>query len=80
MSLSFNCKCPERDKPVADRKWVVTQRNSHNSAFSGYQWTPSDYSTVVCHVCFCVGRTKAAYVASLPDGGYRPEPPKERVT
>ena len=70
MAVSFGCKCPERDKPVADRAWVVIDRRCHHSAFSGYHRTPSDYSTVHCRCCRAVGRTKAAYVDQLPDGTF----------
>lgn len=67
MACSFSCKCEERKKPIAERNWAVLQRNSHRSAFSGYHWTPSDWSTVQCLSCRAVGRTKAAYVAQLKD-------------
>jgi hypothetical protein len=49
--------------------WVVLQRKCNHSAFNGYHWTPSDYSSVRCGHPGCgrVWRTKAAYVDSLPD-------------
>jgi hypothetical protein len=47
--------------------WAVLQRNGNRSAFSGYHWTPSDYSAVRCGECGRVWRTKAAYVSQLPD-------------
>ena len=51
--------------------WVVFQREGNASAFAGYHWTPSDYSGVRCDDasggCGRVWRTKAAYVARLPD-------------
>jgi len=66
MAESFSCKCPERRKPqIRDRNWVVLQRNCHHSAFAGYNYTPSDYSTVKCRTCRAVGRTKAQYVELL---------------
>ena len=67
MAVHFNCKCPERKKHARDRNWFVTQRHCHHSAFSGYRRTPSEYSTVLCEGCGAVGRTKAGYVALLPD-------------
>lgn len=67
MSQSFNCHCPERKKPLAARRWFVAQRNQHRSAFNGYRPTFSDYSTVFCRGCGCIGRTKADYVLSLKD-------------
>jgi hypothetical protein len=49
--------------------WVVLQRECNYSAFNGYRYTPSDYSTVACHAPGCgrAWRTKAAYVGALPD-------------
>lgn len=67
MAVSFSCQCAERKKPVRERKWRVSKRNCHYSAFSGYHCTPSDYSTVWCLVCGVHGRTKAKYVDRLPD-------------
>lgn len=78
MSMSFNCgspasrltsarECLERAKPVQERNWVVSQRYCNHSAFNGYHYTPSDYSTVRCKSCGAVGRTKANYVESLKD-------------
>lgn len=63
--VSFNCKCEERRKPVAERNWFVIQHRCNHSAFNGYRWTPSEHSTVQCRSCSAVGRTKAAYVDHL---------------
>jgi hypothetical protein len=68
MSVSFNYKCKERDKPVEKRAWFVLQRYCNHSAFNGYHLTSSDYSTVHCIKCGAIGRTKAKYVALLRDG------------
>jgi hypothetical protein len=68
MAVTFGCRCPERKKPVAERNWRVSQYQCHHSAFSGYHWTPSEYSTVFCLNCNAVGRTKAAYVHQLKEG------------
>jgi hypothetical protein len=68
MSQGVSCKCPESKKPIAQRRWVVLQRRCNYSAFSGYQWTASDYSCVQCHACGTCWRTKAAYVRDLKDG------------
>lgn len=65
MSKSFNCKCKERDKPIAQRNWEITQYRCNHSAFSGYHYTPSDYSTIHCKTCDSWGRTKAAFVKQL---------------
>ena len=62
--------CPERKKPAKDRDWEVIDRNCSHSAFNGYQYQWSEYSTVHCKRCGACGRTKAAYVDELPD---RPE-------
>lgn len=48
----------------------VIQRSCNRSAFNGYRWTPSAYSTVECFApthCVFIIRTKASYVAGLPD-------------
>lgn len=68
MSQGTSCKCPESKKPVAERRWVVLQRNGNASAFNGYRWTYSDYSCLQCHICGVVWRTKAAYVIYIQDG------------
>jgi len=67
MSGNVPCNCPERKKPLAQRNWVVSQRNHNRSAFNGYHYTPSAYSTVTCRGCHGFWRTKAAYVNQLPD-------------
>lgn len=47
--------------------WVVLARRGNRSAFNGYRWTPSAYSSVQCGTGGAVWRTRAAYVATLPD-------------
>jgi len=69
MSVSFSCKCAEREKPIQDRKWFVSQFKYNRSAFNGYHATWSDYSTVQCLSCGAAGRTKAKYADTLPLGG-----------
>lgn len=75
MSVPFNCKCAERSKPINERRWIVLQRYCNHSAFNGHRYTPSDYSTVQCLSCRAIGRTKAGYVAELPDGVLTPGSP-----
>lgn len=53
--------------------WAVTQRRCNHSAFNGYHRTPSAYSEVRCGKCRARWRTRAAYVATLPDAGDEPE-------
>ena len=67
MSCSFSCKCGERKKPLNRRNWVIHQYRCNHSAFNGYHWTSSDYSTVICRNpdCYGGGRTKAGYVDEL---------------
>jgi hypothetical protein len=49
-------------KPV---RLVVTQRECNHSAFNGYRWTSSAYSTVMCINCQGHWRTKGAFVGRL---------------
>ena len=51
--------------------WRVYQRYCNASAFNGYHVTPSDYSGLVCLLPGCGRRwrTKAGYVAEVPDLG-----------
>jgi hypothetical protein len=67
MAVSFGCHCEERKKPPHMRRWVVLHRRCNYSAFNGYHYTPSDYSSVWCWACGAVGRTKAEYVDYLRD-------------
>lgn len=68
MSGGTACTCEEWKRPAAARAWVVTVRHANHSAFNGYHRTPSDYSALRCVRCGRVWRTKAGYVALLPDG------------
>ena len=63
MSGGTFCRCEKPDR----RNWRVTQRNCNHSAFSGYHFTPSDYSAISCLLCHSSWRTKAGYVDSIPD-------------
>ena len=68
MSVSFSCHCEERKKAIAERNWLVIDRNCNHSAFNGYRYEWSEYSLVHCRTCGALGRTKAEYVDSLKDG------------
>ena len=70
MSVSFNCHCDERKKPIQKRKWVVVERQCNYSHFESPkgEWHPSDYSLIICKTCSALGRTKAHYVEDLEDG------------
>jgi len=65
MAPSFGCKCEERQKPIAERNWLILKYRCHYSAFAGYHRTWSKYSTVICKTCGVSGRTKADYVDTL---------------
>lgn len=65
MAASFNCKCPERKKPVEERDWTVLVHQWNFSAFVKKGGEPSDYSTVSCNKCYGCGRTKAKFVDTL---------------
>jgi hypothetical protein len=62
MSGGLACKTPAHR-----RRWVVRARKCNHSAFNGGRRTPSAYSEVWCPACPKRWRTKAAYVATLPD-------------
>jgi hypothetical protein len=64
--VSSGQACPDKTHRPS---WRVVQRNYNKSAFNGYKKTYSDYSLVRCTVggCRSAWRTKAAYVAELPD-------------
>lgn len=71
-AFKHTCDCVERQKShPEDRNWVVISRYCNYSAFSGYHYTPSDYSALNCHTCGACWRTKAAYVALIPDGKHK---------
>lgn len=64
--MSGNLPCKDKaHRPL----WAVSMRNYNQSAFNGYHKTYSEYSEVRCtaDTCRSVWRTKAAYVAALPD-------------
>ncbi len=52
------CACDKKN-------WVVVVRCGNYSAFSGYHFTPSDYSEIKCLRCGNFWRTKAIYVGGL---------------
>jgi len=58
------CTCGNREA------WRVHARRCNYSAFNGYRYTPSDYSSVECiralGGCGAWWRTKAAYVDKVP--------------
>lgn len=70
MSGGTKCKCPESKKPMRERLWLVAQRWCNHSAFNGYKYTPSDYSSIHCGNCSASWRTKAGYVNELKDAPY----------
>lgn len=47
--------------------WRVVNRKCNFSAFNGYQRTESAYSLLRCLSCGRHWRTRAAYVANIPD-------------
>lgn len=65
MSIGYFCVCTT-SRQEKRKHWVVVDRQCHFSAFSGYHYTPSDYSCVRCQTCGRFWRTKAAYVGELP--------------
>lgn len=52
-------------RSVRIKNWTVPRYKYNQSAFSGYHYTPSDYSDVHCNICKRTWRTKAEYVEDL---------------
>lgn len=67
MSGALACR-----NPAHRPGWVVLVRQANYSAFNGYRRTPSAYSAVRCTLCPRSWRTRAAYVATLPDAHPQP--------
>jgi hypothetical protein len=67
MSAHIKCTCGRKRGDHTDL--VATARRCNYSAFNGYHFTPSRYSTVICIRFGCHGtwRSKEKYVDSLPD-------------
>ncbi len=65
MSGGTACKCPERKKPIGERRWECLRYKCNFSAFNDYRRTSSDYSEIQCAACGAVWRTKAAWVDQL---------------
>jgi hypothetical protein len=73
MSGGNACKCLERLEPIIvpagsnrpGRLWRVVQYKCNHSAFNGYHYTSSDYSSLTCLRCGTTWRTKAPYVDDL---------------
>jgi len=61
----YACECKERRKYPEEREWEIWQHLCNHSAFSGYRYTPSDYSQIHCRRCGAIWRTKAKYVVLL---------------
>jgi hypothetical protein len=70
MSGGVFCHCDEQRVPIEDRRWTIWQYRCNHSAFNGYHYTRSDYSSINCTECGHVWRTKAAYVFDLEVRGY----------
>lgn len=65
MSMGPACTCPERAKPLEERDWTVLQFQCNHSAFNGYHYTHSDWSSITCNKCRALWRTKADYVTDV---------------
>lgn len=73
MSGGMACQHPRKHRG----RWRVVVREANYSAFNGYRYTPSAYSSIRCLECPRRWRTRAAYVAQLPDLG--PDEPDART-
>ncbi len=73
MSGGTACNCLERFEPLTaqpgankpPRLWRNLQYRCNHSAFNGYHYTPSDWSSIVCLRCGACWRTKAGYADEL---------------
>ena len=65
MSSGTVCRCPEREKPLSQRAWVITCWKGNVSAFNGYRKQYSDYCAIHCNACSANWRSKAAYAERL---------------
>lgn len=63
MSMGNSCICKRKRGDIKDL--VCLQYKCNYSAFNGYRYTPSDYSSVHCKRCGAVWRTKAKFVDKL---------------
>lgn len=74
MSGGQTCGCAEKREPLTApegsnrpaRLWRVVQHRCNHSAFNGYHYTPSKYSSITCLRCGRHWRTKASYADRLP--------------
>lgn len=64
MSKEAVCMCQGTLKEKM-KYWKIHTYKGNNSAFNGYKFTPSDYSSISCERCKMYWRTKADYVISL---------------
>ena len=59
MSMGKTCVCDKTKRRVINR-------NHNHSAFSGYAYSFSEYSKVICIDCGQTWQTKSKYVLALP--------------
>ncbi|AXH50938.1 hypothetical protein CPT_Scapp_009 [Serratia phage Scapp] len=57
--MACKCKVKRRDN------WRIIDYRCNYSAFNGYRYTPSDYSSITCLKCGSVWRSKSSYVDTL---------------
>lgn len=67
MSGGHFCECENKTLAAKVINWRVLQRQCNHSAFNGYHFTPSEWSSIVCLVCRHAWRTKSRYVSRLKD-------------
>ena len=68
MSGGLACRCDERKKPVSERLWECWAYKHNRSAFNGYHYTSSDWSSVFCTVCHALWRTTAMWAGLVHQG------------
>jgi hypothetical protein len=66
--MKQGCIC---EGPNKRENWRVRQYKCNHSAFNGYRYTPSDYSSIHCLECGRAWRTKAKYVDEIQIAEFR---------
>lgn len=68
MSGGTSCRCkPKKTTEQRLKRWRIVTYQGNHSAFNGYRFASSEYSSITCLDCSACWRTKAKYVEDLKD-------------